>query len=79
MYVKPEYKRYYPTGEVNSHVLGITNIDDQGQEGIELAYNNWLSGDVEKRRVIKDLLGREIGFLDDGKKGENGQKSSFKY
>jgi cell division protein FtsI (penicillin-binding protein 3) len=64
--VKPEYKRYYPTGEVNSHVLGITNIDDQGQEGIELAYNNWLSGNVEKRRVIKDLLGREIGFLDSG-------------
>lgn len=64
LFVKPEYRRYYPSGEVNAHVLGITNIDDHGQEGLELAYNNWLSGKVQKQRVVKDLLGRTIDLLE---------------
>ncbi len=72
LYVKPEYKRYYPTGEVNAHVLGMTNIDDQGQEGIELAYNDWLSGKVKRERVVKDLLGRQIAFLGEQKQDEIG-------
>lgn len=55
-----EYKRFYPEGEVTAHVVGITNIDDNGQEGIELAFNEWLSGKPGKKEVIKDRLGRVI-------------------
>ena len=55
-----EYRRYYPAGEVISHVLGFTNIDDSGQEGIELAYNDWLKGSLGSKRVLKDRLGHII-------------------
>lgn len=55
-----EYRRYYPTGEVTSHVVGFTNIDDVGQEGMELAHNDWLSGQQGIRRVLIDRLGRVI-------------------
>jgi cell division protein FtsI (penicillin-binding protein 3) len=55
-----EYRRYYPAAEVTSHVLGFTNIDDSGQEGIELAYDNWLKGSPGSKRVLKDRLGRII-------------------
>lgn len=60
LYAQESYRRYYPEGEVTAHVLGFTNIDDQGQEGLELAYNQWLSGEVGKKWVIKDRLGRII-------------------
>ncbi len=60
VYFQPEYQRFYPEGEVTSHVLGMTNIDDQGQEGLELAYNNWLSGTPGKKEVLKDRLGNVI-------------------
>lgn len=55
-----EYRRFYPAGEVAGHVIGFTNIDDRGQEGIELAYNDWLQGHPGKKRVIEDQLGRRI-------------------
>ena len=55
-----EYRRYYPAAEVTSHVIGFTNIDDSGQEGIELAYDNWLKGSPGSKRVLKDRLGRII-------------------
>ncbi|MEM6998687.1 MAG: penicillin-binding transpeptidase domain-containing protein [Pseudomonadota bacterium] len=55
-----EYKRYYPAAEVTSHIIGFTNIDDQGQEGLELAYDNWLSGKNGKKRVLKDRLNRIV-------------------
>ncbi|MCH9048642.1 MAG: serine hydrolase [Proteobacteria bacterium] len=55
-----EYRRYYPAGEVTSHVLGFTNIDDSGQEGLELAYDSWLKGLPGSKRVLKDRLGRVI-------------------
>jgi len=58
--LRREYKRYYPAGEVASHLLGFTDIDDRGQEGIELAYQDWLSGQPGSRKVIKDRLGRVI-------------------
>lgn len=58
--VEREYHRYYPQGEVFGHVLGFTNIDDQGQEGLELRYNEWLSGVAGKKRVIRDRLGSVI-------------------
>ncbi len=53
-----EYRRYYPAGEVAAHVVGFSNIDDNGQEGIELAFNDWLKGEPGKKRVIRDRLGR---------------------
>ena len=44
VYLQKEYRRFYPAGEVTSHVIGFTNIDDVGQEGLELAYDSWLAG-----------------------------------
>lgn len=61
-----EYKRYYPQGEVSAHVVGLTNIDDRGQEGLELAYDQWLSGETGEKEVLKDRLGHvvaQIGLL----------------
>jgi len=58
--VEREYQRYYPAGEVIGHVIGFTNIDDVGQEGLELAFNHWLAGKPGKRRVLKDRLGRIV-------------------
>ena len=54
VYLQKEYKRYYPAGEVAAHVVGFTNIDDVGQEGLELAFGDWLSGKPGAKRVIKD-------------------------
>jgi len=59
-----EYRRYYPAGEVASHVLGFTNIDDAGQEGMELAYDDWLQGTPGLKRVLKDRLGRVIKHVE---------------
>lgn len=58
-----EFKRYYPDSDSISQLLGFTNVDDQGLEGIELAYQDWLKGVVGKKRVIKDRLGRIIEEL----------------
>jgi hypothetical protein len=53
-----EYKRYYPSGEVAANVIGFADIDDNGQEGIELAFDDWLKGTPGRKRVIRDRLGR---------------------
>lgn len=55
-----EYRRYYPAGEVVGHVLGFTSIDDEGQEGAELAFDHWLAGETGRKRVIQDRLGRKV-------------------
>ena len=55
-----EFRRYYPSGEVTAHVLGFTNIDDHGQEGLELAFDDWLSGQPGKKRVIRDNKGHIV-------------------
>lgn len=55
-----EYRRYYPAGEVVGHLVGFTNIDDFGQEGLELAFNHWLSGESGAKRVLKDRFGRAV-------------------
>jgi len=55
-----EYRRFYPAGEVAAHVVGFTNIDDVGQEGLELAYDEWLRGTPGRKRVLKDRLGRIV-------------------
>ncbi len=57
---QPEYKRYYPQGETFAHVVGFTNVEDVGQEGVELARNPELAGRPGSRRVIRDRLGRVI-------------------
>ena len=64
VYLQREYRRYYPAGEVAAHVLGFTNIDDVGQEGLELAYNDWLRGESGRKMVIKDRLGRTIKHVE---------------
>jgi len=60
IYERKEYKRQYPEGEAAAHVVGFTNVEDQGQEGIELAFNQELAGRPGSRRVIKDRLGRIV-------------------
>jgi cell division protein FtsI (penicillin-binding protein 3) len=55
-----EYRRYYPAGEVTGHLLGFTNVDDVGQEGLELAFDQWLGGEPGEKRVMRDSLGRTI-------------------
>ena len=64
VHLKPEYRRYYPMGEAASHVLGFTGIDDSGQEGLELAFDDVLSGESGARRVIRDRLGRIVENLE---------------
>ncbi|MBT9466563.1 penicillin-binding protein 2 [Hydrogenophaga sp.] len=60
VYQRREYKRQYPEGEAAAHVVGFTNVEDRGQEGVELAFNQQLSGKNGSRRVIKDRLGRVV-------------------
>ena len=60
IYQRKEYKRQYPEGETIAHVVGFTNIEDRGQEGMELAFNKELGGHAGSRRVIKDRLGRVV-------------------
>lgn len=55
-----EFRRFYPGGEVLAHVIGYTNIDDNGQEGLELAFDEWLTGRPGSQRVIRDRLGRVV-------------------
>lgn len=55
-----EFKRHYPEGATNAHVIGFTNVEDRGQEGIELAHERVLAGRAGSRRVIKDRLGRVV-------------------
>ncbi|MGH8220719.1 MAG: peptidoglycan D,D-transpeptidase FtsI family protein [Steroidobacteraceae bacterium] len=60
VYLSREYQRYYPAGEVTGHVLGFTNVDDAGQEGLELAFDHWLAGADGAKRVIQDRYGRIV-------------------
>jgi len=60
-----EYKRLYPEGEAAAHIVGFTNVEDQGQEGVELVFQKQLSGKSGSRRVIKDRLGRVVEDVGD--------------
>lgn len=60
VYAMREYRRYYPAGEVAAHLVGFTDIDDNGQEGTELAFDHWLAGAPGAKRVLKDRLGRSV-------------------
>ncbi|MEO7067793.1 MAG: penicillin-binding protein 2 [Rhodanobacter sp.] len=68
-----EFKRYYPSGDVTAHVLGFTNIDDHGQEGLELAYDDWLSGKPGLKRVIRDRMGHVVENLEQLRAPKPGQ------
>ena len=63
VYEQREYRRFYPHGEVTAHLIGFNDIDDNGQEGMERAYNDWLQGVPGSRRVIKDRRGNVIEEL----------------
>jgi cell division protein FtsI (penicillin-binding protein 3) len=60
VWLESEYQRYYPASEVTAHVVGFTDIDDGGQEGLELAYDEYLQGESGAKRVIKDRIGRIV-------------------
>lgn len=63
IYSKDEYKRFYPAGEVTAHIVGFTDVDDKGQEGLELSYNSALTSKAGKKNVVKDLKGNTIRHL----------------
>ena len=65
IYQRREYKRRYPEGEATAHVVGFTNVEDRGQEGVELAFQSQLAGKAGSRRVIKDRLGRVVEDVQD--------------
>ena len=74
VYSQREYKRYYPGGEVAAHVLGFTNIDGRGQEGLELAYDKWLTGKAGRKGVLKNRKGkviRDYGELEEAMPGHD--------
>ena len=67
-----EFKRFYPEGDSAAQLIGFTNVDDNGIEGLELAYQDWLMGDSGKKRVVKDRLGQiieELGILKEARPG----------
>jgi cell division protein FtsI (penicillin-binding protein 3) len=64
IYSQREFRRFYPLGEVMAHVLGFTNIDDRGQEGLELAFDDWLTGKPGAKKVIRDRRGRIVENVD---------------
>jgi cell division protein FtsI (penicillin-binding protein 3) len=68
-----EYRRYYPAGEVAAHVVGFTGVDGRGLEGVELAFNQALTGRAGKRLVERDALGRDIRTLRVERPVERGQ------
>jgi cell division protein FtsI (penicillin-binding protein 3) len=68
-----EYRRYYPGGEVTGHLLGFTNVDDVGQEGLELAFDQWLGGQPGVKRVMRDRDGKTIEDIERIKAPRPGQ------
>ncbi len=72
VYIEDRFKRYYPSGSVTAHVVGYTNIDDQGIDGIEFTYNDWLQGVPGQEQVIKDRAGHIVKFVKDVKAAKAG-------
>lgn len=78
VYAEEEYQRYYPAGEVVAHIVGFTNLDEHGQEGMELALNEWLAGTPGMKRVVKDQKGnvvRDLGVMRAAASGKDVQLS----
>ncbi len=74
VYARREYRRYYPDAEVTSHLLGFTDIDDAGQEGLEKAFDNQLRGVAGQKRVIKDRLGHIVEEVETLRLPQPGQR-----
>lgn len=75
---EPEYRRFYPAGEVAAQLVGMTNVDGEGVAGLELAYDEWLQGKPGRKRYLKDLHGdvvRDIGVIAAAEPGRNLQLS----
>ena len=70
---RKEYKRYYPEGEAMAHIVGFTNVEDAGQEGMELAHQKQLAGVTGSRRVIKDRLGRIVEDIESVREPHDGK------
>ena len=68
-----EYKRFYPAGEVTAQLVGFTDINDSGQEGMELAYDTWLTGEPGAKKVVKDRAGRTINDISLIKSARSGE------
>jgi len=68
-----EYKRYYPAGPVLGHVLGFTNIDNEGQEGLELAYNKSLKGQAGRTHVLRDKMGHVVEYVEQLSRVKHGE------
>ncbi len=73
VFLQREYKRFYPAGDVTAHLVGFTGIDDNGQEGFELAKNSLLSGKPGSRRVIQDRQGHIVEDLEAVKVPQDGR------
>ncbi len=71
--LQKEYRRFYPAGEVTSHVIGFTNIDDVGQEGLELAYDSWLAGSPGLKRITRDRKGQPVKEVELVRESQPGQ------
>ena len=72
VFLHREYRRYYPAGEVTAHLLGFTDIDDRGQEALELAFNDMLTGKPGVRSVIKDRRGHIVEDVESIKAPQHG-------
>lgn len=77
VYSQQEYQRFYPQGEVAAHLVGFSNVDDVGQEGLELTYDDWLRGVPGRRQVMKDRRGHIIEELNTIKTAEPGKNLSL--
>jgi cell division protein FtsI (penicillin-binding protein 3) len=77
IFLKREYRRFYPAGNVAAHLIGITDINDRGQEGIELAQQNLLAGSPGQRRVIQDRKGRIVEDVEGLKMPREGRPLSL--
>ena len=76
MFSQREFRRFYPQGEALAHVLGFTNIDDRGQEGLELAFDDWLRGTPGVKKVIRDRRGRIVENVDLVRAGRSPARTS---
>ncbi len=74
VFLQREYRRYYPAGEVMAHIIGFTNVDDKGQEALELAFEEQLRGKSGFRRVIKDRMGRIVEDMDSIRAPRHGER-----
>lgn len=73
VYSLEEFRRFYPAGEVTAHVVGLTDVDDRGREGVEKAFDHWLAGEPGQRQVLKDRRGqliKDVGVARNAKPGK---------